>query len=87
MHRGSSRILLVHFWIYPSMFRQVIAIIRRSWFPQKLLKQSVLWMYMDYGPCRVVNCRGMVTSKHSGVNPEMHQLNTATFSTHLLVVL
>jgi hypothetical protein len=39
--------LLMHFWIYSNMFRQVIAIIRGSWFPHKLLKQSVLWMYMD----------------------------------------
>jgi hypothetical protein len=27
------------FWIYPNMFQQVIAIIRRSWLPQKLLQQ------------------------------------------------
>jgi hypothetical protein len=59
MRRGSNRILLMHFWIYPTMFQQVFAIIRGSWFPQKLLKQSVLWMYMDYGPPREVSCRGM----------------------------
>jgi hypothetical protein len=37
--------LLMHFWIYPSMFRQVIAIITGSWFPQKLLKHSVVDVY------------------------------------------
>jgi hypothetical protein len=64
MRRGNSRILLMHFYIYPNMFQQVIAIIRGSWFLQKLLKQSVLWMYMDNGQSRVVSCRV--------VNPEMH---------------
>jgi hypothetical protein len=59
MRQGSSSILLMHLWIYPKMLRQVIAIIRESWFPPKLLKQSVLWMYMDYGLSRVVSCRGM----------------------------
>jgi hypothetical protein len=59
MHKGSGSILLMHFWIYPNMFRQVIAIIRGLWFPQKLLKQSVLWMYTDYGPSRVVSGRGL----------------------------
>jgi hypothetical protein len=59
MRRGSSRILFMHFYIYPNMFQQVIAIIKGSWFPQKLLKQSVLCMYMDYGPPRVVSCQGM----------------------------
>jgi hypothetical protein len=29
--------------------------------PQKLLKQSVLWMYMDYGPPRVVSCPSEAT--------------------------
>jgi hypothetical protein len=31
--------LLMHFWIYPNMFRQVVAIIRGSWLPQTLLKR------------------------------------------------
>jgi hypothetical protein len=52
MGQGSSRILLMHFWIYPNMLQQVIAIIRGPWFPQKLLKLSVLWMCMDCGPSR-----------------------------------
>jgi hypothetical protein len=56
MRRESSMILLMHIWIYPNMFRQVIAIVNGSWFPQKLLKQ---WMYMDYGQYRVVRCRAM----------------------------
>jgi hypothetical protein len=34
--------LLMHFCIYPNMFRLVIAIITGSWFRQKLLKQSEL---------------------------------------------
>jgi hypothetical protein len=51
--------LLMHFWIYSNMFRQIIAIIRGLWFPQKLLKRFVLWMYMDYRPSRLVSCRGM----------------------------
>jgi hypothetical protein len=56
MRRGSSSIFVNAFLDLP---QQVIAIIRGLWFPQKLLKQSVLWMYMDYGPSRVVSCRGM----------------------------
>jgi hypothetical protein len=52
---------LMHFWIYTSMFWQVIAFIRGSWFPQKLLKQSVLWMYVDYDPLMMaMTCQNML---------------------------
>jgi hypothetical protein len=51
------------------MFKQVIAIIRESWLPQKLLKQSVLWMYMDYGPSRLVSFRGIELSVHTWLHP------------------
>jgi hypothetical protein len=66
----------MHFCIYFNMFRQLIAIIRGAWFPQKLVKQFVLWMYIDYGLSRVVSCRGMLhpsTTDHSATS-SMHLL-------------
>jgi hypothetical protein len=80
MRRGSSRILLIHFQIYPNMFQQVIAIIRGSWFPQKLLEQSVLWMYsyMDYDPFRVVSCQvPRQLTIWTGRNPYTSTIQTA----------
>jgi hypothetical protein len=63
MRQGSSSVFINAFLDFPNMFQQVIAIVRGSLFPQKLLKLSVLWMDMDYGPSRVVSCRGMFCNK------------------------
>jgi hypothetical protein len=59
MRRGCSSIFINAFLDLSQLFRQVIAIIKGSWFSQKLLKQSVLWMYKDHGPSREVSCRGI----------------------------
>jgi hypothetical protein len=41
-------------FLYPDMFRHMVAILRRSWMPDKRLKQcSVLWVCTDYDPSRV----------------------------------
>jgi hypothetical protein len=43
---------------YPDMFRHMVAILRGSWVPDKLLKQrSVLWACADYDPSRVASLR------------------------------
>jgi hypothetical protein len=65
------------------MFQQVITIIRGSWFPQNLLKWSVLWAYMDYGLSRVVSCQGMLVTSFdnwplwTGRNPHISKIQTA----------
>jgi hypothetical protein len=59
MLRGSSSIFINAFLDLSNMFRQIISVIRKSWFPQKLLKQSVLWMYMAYGRSGAISCREM----------------------------
>jgi hypothetical protein len=59
MRRGSSSVFIHAFLDLPQNVSASLAIIRGLWFPQNLLKQSVLWMYMDYGPSRVVSCLGM----------------------------
>jgi hypothetical protein len=47
---------------YPDMFRHMVAILRGSWVPYKLLKQcSVLWVCADSDPSRVAYCRSTTT--------------------------
>jgi hypothetical protein len=37
----------MHFEIYPNMFQQVIAFIKGSWFPQKLLPRRICWLFYN----------------------------------------
>jgi hypothetical protein len=51
---------------YPNMFRHMVAILRGSWVPDKLLKKCpVLWACADYDPSRVATCLDSTTTGHT----------------------
>jgi hypothetical protein len=55
---------------YPDTFRHMLAILKGSWVPDKLLKQcSVSWACADYDPSRASSCRGMSLYWHRGRRP------------------
>jgi hypothetical protein len=57
--RSSGFLLIRSNFFYPDMFRHMVAILRGSWVPDKLLKQcAVLWACADYDPSHVASCRG-----------------------------
>jgi hypothetical protein len=62
--RSSGFLLIRYKFFYPDMFQHIVAILRGSWVPDKLLKQcSVLWVCADCDLSHVASCRGQLATQ------------------------